>query len=75
VGIERAFFKRAITCTVVAFLLMPAIGCDSGTSNTEIAAASTGNGEHGEAQRQARLKAFGTTGIPKSERTKTAKAK
>jgi hypothetical protein len=43
-------------------------GCDTGVAVREIEA-STG-GEHGKAEQDARIKAFGTTGQPKTEMPK-----
>ncbi len=58
--------KRVIGCLGLLGALTLSSGCDSSAPPVnEIQAAK--NGEHGEAEKQARLKAYGTANQPKSE--------
>jgi hypothetical protein len=69
-GILRVFHaKRLVWCLGLLGILVLSSGCDGGGAPVgEIEAAK--GGERGEAERQARLKAYGTANQPKSEMPK-----
>jgi hypothetical protein len=73
VRVLRANLRALCSIFVGIGLLALASGCGSGDSSAEVQAAASSGGERGEAEKQARLKAYGTTGMPKTEKAKTTR--